>query len=61
MQELLVSKVFIVVPKCLCCTQQAINNVQEEIRLLEEQNVTNQSHKVELEQKLSDYQGLFSM
>mgnify|MGYP002803381893 FL=1 len=36
--------------------EEAINNVQEEIRLLEEQNIANQSHQVVLQQQLSDFQ-----
>jgi hypothetical protein len=39
--------------------RQAINNVEEEIRVLEAQSVTNQSHQAQLEQQLSCYQGLF--
>ena len=36
--------------------EEAINNVQEEINLLEVQNVTNQSHQVVLQQQLSAFQ-----
>ncbi|CAB4033564.1 Hypothetical predicted protein [Paramuricea clavata] len=36
--------------------EEAINNVEEEIRVLETQSVTNQSHQAQLEQQLSCYQ-----